>query len=207
MFGLGNPHPTLRLFATYETSDGLLFQSDYDQAPVCHAGELTLTAWETGCTAFFNFSQKGCSASLQSKRVSALRVAVDGQRPVENFNVVDPVVDELTELVGLAGMWSPAAHVDVQVHADDLVRRQEAVADALTQRVDGGRRPKVMDVGDVLRLLGRGGHPRVPGLPADGRSSARVDDDRLSGSTTATGTLGTDAVRLRRARSVVRFCK
>ena len=40
---------------------------------------------------------------------------------------------------------------------DHLVRGQEAVLDALPQRVGVNRRPKIMDVGNVLGFFGRGG--------------------------------------------------
>jgi hypothetical protein len=71
-------------------------------------------------------------------------------------------------------MRAPAVHVDVQVDADDLVRGQEAVADALPQRVGVDRRAEVVDVGDVLGLLGRGGQ-------ADLRGGAEVVEDLAPG--------------------------
>jgi hypothetical protein len=49
------------------------------------------------------------------------------------------------------------------VHLDDLVGGEKAVADALFEGVGEDRLAEVVDVGDVLGLLGRGGQPDLGG--------------------------------------------
>ena len=47
-----------------------------------------------------------------------------------------------------------AFHVAVDMNLDDLVGREEAVADALSQRIGEDRLAEIVDVGDVLGFLG-----------------------------------------------------
>ncbi len=85
------------------------------------------------------------------------------QRAVEVLLVVDAVFDQLAVLVGLALFGAPALQVLVDVDAHDLVGREEAVVDALAQRVGVDRLAEVVDVGDVLGFLGRGGQADLGG--------------------------------------------
>ena len=63
----------------------------------------------------------------------------------------------LAVLVGLALLGAPAVEVFVEADADDLVGREEAVGDALLERVGVDRVAEVLDVGNVSGFLGRGG--------------------------------------------------
>ena len=84
-----------------------------------------------------------------------------------------------------------AFDVAVDVDLDHLVGREEAVVDALLQRVGVDRLAEVVDVGDVLRLLRRGGQADLRGAGevledlAPGRVLGRaaavalVDDDQV----------------------------
>jgi hypothetical protein len=99
---------------------------------------------------------------------------------VEVALVVDAVLDQLAVLVGLPLLWAPALQVLVEVDAHDLVGREEAVVDALLERVGVDRLAEVVDVGDVLRFpwawrSGRSGWRRevVEDL-APGESSAAL---------------------------------
>ena len=49
------------------------------------------------------------------------------------------------------------------VHLDDLVRGQEAIADALPERVDMNRLAEVVDVRDILGFPGGGGEADLRG--------------------------------------------
>jgi hypothetical protein len=60
-------------------------------------------------------------------------------------------------LVELALLGPPAGEVLVEVDADDLVRREEAVLDALLERVRVDRLAEVVRRRDVGRLLRRRG--------------------------------------------------
>ena len=68
--------------------------------------------------------------------------------------------------VDFALLGPVAFHVDVDVDLDDLVRREEAVVDALLQRVGVDRLAEVVDVGDVLRF---------PSAWRSGRSAWRAE--------------------------------
>ena len=57
----------------------------------------------------------------------------------------------------------PAVEVLVEADADDLVGGEEAVGDALPQRVGVDRVAEVLDVGDVLGFLRRGGEADLGG--------------------------------------------
>ena len=56
-----------------------------------------------------------------------------------------------------------AFHVAVDMNLDDLVGREEAVADALLQRIGVNRLAEIVDVGDVFGLLRRGGEADLRG--------------------------------------------
>ena len=92
--------------------------------------------------------------------------------------VVVAVLDHLAVLVGLALLRPPAVKVLVEVDADDLVGREEAVGDALLERVGVDRVAEVLDVGDVLGFLGRGGQ-------ADLRGGGEVLEDLAPGGSSA----------------------
>ena len=82
---------------------------------------------------------------------------------VEVVLVVDAVLDHLAVLVELALLGSPALQVLVEVDAHDLVGREEAVLDALLERIGVDRFAEIVDVGDVLGFLGRGGEADLRG--------------------------------------------
>ena len=87
---------------------------------------------------------------------------------------VDPVFDDVAQLVGHALGRAPAEGVLVQVDADHLVRGQVAVLDALAQAVGVDGLAEVVGIGDVGGLLGRGGQ-------ADLRGRAEVAEDVAPG--------------------------
>ena len=76
--------------------------------------------------------------------------------------------------VEFARLGPVAFHVDVDVDLDDLVGREEAVLDALLERVGVDRLAEVVDVGDVFGFLGRGGQ-------ADLRGGGEVVEDFAPG--------------------------
>ena len=124
-------------------------------------------------------------AATSSVRFSRIEV------PVEVAVVVFAVFDHLAVLVRLAGFGPPAVEVLVEADADDLVGREEAVVDALPERVGVDRVAEVLDVGDVLRFLGRGGEADLrgggevfehlaPGRIVGGAAAVTlVDDDQV----------------------------
>ena len=87
----------------------------------------------------------------------ACRPLGDDQRPVEVRRVVDAILNLLAVAVELALLWSVALHVAIDMDLDHLVGREETVADALLQGIGEDRLPEIGDVGDILRLLRRGG--------------------------------------------------
>lgn len=78
---------------------------------------------------------------------------VDHQGTIEIPGVVDAVFDCVSGSVQLAEFGAVAFDVPVDVDLDDLVGCQEAVADALPQRIGEDRRPEIIGVGDVFGLL------------------------------------------------------
>ena len=99
-----------------------------------------------------------------------LGAVVQHQRAVEILGVVDAVLDLLAFAVELALSGPVAFHVAVDMDLDHLVGREEAVADALLQRIGENRLAEIVDVGDVFGLLRRGGH-------ADLRGSREIFED------------------------------
>lgn len=95
---------------------------------------------------------------------------VDDQGPVEVLPVVTAARDQLTVGVGLAGCRAVALHIHVQVHLDDLVGGEKAVADSLLEGVAEDWLAEPVDVGDVLGLRGCGGE-------ADPGGSGEVVED------------------------------
>ena len=105
--------------------------------------------------------------------------------------VVLAVFDDLAVLVGLALLGAPAVEVFVEADADDFVGREEAVVDALLERVGVDRVAEVVDVGDVFGFLGRGGqadlrggrevveHLAPGGVVGGAAAVALVDDDQV----------------------------
>ena len=73
------------------------------------------------------------------------------------------ILDDLAILVGLAEFGAPAVEILVEADADDLVGREEAVGDALAERVGEDRLAEIVDVGDVAGFLGRGGEADLGG--------------------------------------------
>ena len=92
-----------------------------------------------------------------------LGAVVDHQRAVEILGVVDAVFDLLAVAVELALLRPVAFHVAVDMDLDHLVGREEAVVDALLERVGVDRLAEVVDVGDVLGFLRRGGQADLGG--------------------------------------------
>src|SRR3546814_4633061 len=86
-----------------------------------------------------------------------LGAIIQHQVPVEILGVVDAVFDLVPVAVYLSLLWSIAFNIAVDVNLDDLVGREEAVANALLQAVGVNRLAEVSDIGGVLRFLGGGG--------------------------------------------------
>ena len=76
---------------------------------------------------------------------------------------VDAVFNQVAVLVRHARRGAPAEGVFVQVHADDLVRCQVAVLNALLEAVGVEGRAKIVAVGNLLGFLGRGGQADLGG--------------------------------------------
>jgi hypothetical protein len=105
--------------------------------------------------------------------------------------VVEAIVDLMALLVEFTRPGAIAFDIYIQMHFDDLVRRQKAVADALLERVGVDRRAKVMHVGNVGRFPGRGGEADLrgtgkilqdlaPGRVLGGAAAVTlVDDDQI----------------------------
>ena len=103
---------------------------------------------------------KAIAALLQESRDLPryqCRPPVDDQRTVEVLDVVDAILNLLAVAVELALLRTVALDIAVDMDPDHLVGSEEAVADALLQGVGEDRLSEVGDVGDVLRLLRRGG--------------------------------------------------
>ena len=81
-----------------------------------------------------------------------LRAVVDDEGAVEVLRVVDAVLDLVAVAVRLAPLGTVALDVHIDVDLDDLVRSEEAVLNALLQRVGVNRLAEIMDVGDILRF-------------------------------------------------------
>ena len=103
-----------------------------------------------------------------------LGAVVEHEGAVEILRVVDAVLDLVAVAVELALLGPVALHVAVDMDLDDLVGREEAVADALLQRVGVNRLAEIVDVGDVFRFLRRGGQ-------ADLRGAGEVLEDFAPG--------------------------
>jgi len=80
---------------------------------------------------------------------------VNDEGAVEILGVVDAVLDLVAVAVERAGGGPVAADIGVDMDLDDLVGGEEAVADALLERVGEDRRAEVVEVRDILRLLRR----------------------------------------------------
>ncbi len=85
------------------------------------------------------------------------------QAPVEVTLVVDAVLDELPMLVAFP-LLRPVAHeILVDIDANDLVRRQEPILDALSEGIGIDRLAEVIDVRDVAGLARGGGESDLGG--------------------------------------------
>ena len=110
---------------------------------------------------------------------------------VEVFLIVDAVVELVAIAVGFSLLGAVALDVHVDVDLDHLVGSEEAVADALLERIGVNGIAEVMDVGDVFGLLRRSGEADLGGggevfkdLPPGGilgraAAVALVDDDQV----------------------------
>jgi hypothetical protein len=65
------------------------------------------------------------------------------KRTVEILDVVDAVLDLLAFSIELAPFGPVAFHVAIDMNLNHLVRREESVADALSQRIGVNRRAKI----------------------------------------------------------------
>ena len=120
-----------------------------------------------------------------------LGAVVDDERAVEVLRVVDAVFDFVAVAVRLAPLRPVAFDIDVDMDLDDLVRRKEAVLDALLERVGVNRLPEIMNVGDVLGFLRRGREPDLGrarevfenlapgGIVGGAATMTLVDDDQV----------------------------
>ena len=81
------------------------------------------------------------SVTLRGDQLGAL---LEDEGPVEVLLVVYAVLDLLAVLVDLALLGPPAGEVLVEVDADDLVGGEEAVLDALLERVGVDRLAEVV---------------------------------------------------------------
>ena len=125
----------------------------------------------------------------------------EDQAPVEVRLVVLAVLDELAVLVRLALLRAPTFQVLVDADADDLVRGEEPVVDALLQRVGVDRVAEVLDVGDVLGFLGRCGEADLRG---GGEVFEHLAPGRIIGRTAAVALVDDDEVEEVRARTACR---
>jgi hypothetical protein len=85
------------------------------------------------------------------------------QSAVEILGVVLALLHHLAEFVDLAFFGGVAHGIDIGGDADHLVRREEAVFDALLERVGVNRVAKVGDVADFPGFLGCGREAQVCG--------------------------------------------
>ena len=116
---------------------------------------------------------------------------IDHERPIEVLLVVDPIFDFVAFAIDFPRLGPVALDVAVDVNLDHLVRREEAVMDALLQRIGVDRFAEVVDVRDVPGLLGRRRHADLRGrrevfedLAPGGilrraAAMALVDDDQI----------------------------
>jgi len=94
----------------------------------------------------------------------ALGALVNHKVPVKILLVVDAVFDFVTVLVGFTFLRTVAFDIHIQMHLDDLVGREEAITDALLERVGVNRFAEVMDIGHILGFFGRGGEADLRGI-------------------------------------------
>ena len=76
---------------------------------------------------------------------------------VEVLLVVDPIFDFVAFAIDFARLGPVALDVAVDVNLDHLVRREEAVMDALLQRIGEDRLAEIVGVGDIFGFLRCGG--------------------------------------------------
>jgi hypothetical protein len=88
---------------------------------------------------------------------------VEDQHSVHVALVVDAVLNLLTEVVRHPLGRPPALQVFVEVDADDLVGGEEAIVDALLERVRVDRRANVGERGGLASLLRRGRQAQLDG--------------------------------------------
>ena len=94
---------------------------------------------------------------------NARGAVVDDEVAVKVFLVVKPVFNFLPVLVYFTGRGAVAFNVHIQMHLDDFVRCQKAIAYALLEAVGKNGRAKVVAVGDVFGFFGRGCHANLCG--------------------------------------------
>jgi hypothetical protein len=111
----------------------------------------SMSSQKTMVLSYRSVSVRNCVTFFATK----LRALLQHERAVEVALVVDAVLDLLAELVALALLGAPAGEVLVEVDADDLVGREEAVLDPLLERVRVDRLAEVVRGRDIGRLLRR----------------------------------------------------
>ena len=84
-----------------------------------------------------------------------LRSLIEYQRSIHVFLVVNAIWNQHSVFVMLIPFRPPTLSITIDVDADDFVWGQEAIGDALLQRVRVNGWTKVVDVGNFLGFLGR----------------------------------------------------
>src|SRR6202034_4743636 len=92
-----------------------------------------------------------------------LGAVVNDERAVEIHGVVYAVFNLVPVPVNVAPLRPVAMNVHINVNLDDLVRGEEAVFNALPERVCVNRRTEIVDVRDILGFLRRGGESDLGG--------------------------------------------
>jgi len=133
----------------------------------------------------------GCPEQLHDPPGHQFRALVEDEDAVHVLLVEGAVFDLLPEVVPHARRRCPAVDVFVDIDTDHFIRGKEAVLDALLQTVGVNGLAEVVDIGDVLRFLGRRRHAELNGagkiiedLPPGGiiggaAPVALVDDDHV----------------------------
>ncbi len=133
----------------------------------------------------------GCLEQLHDPPGYQFRALVEDEDAVHVLLVEGAVFDLLPEVVPHPRRRCPSVDVFVDIDTDHFIGGEEAVLDALLQTVGVNGLAEVVDIGDVLRFLGRRRHAELNGagkiiedLPPGGiiggaAPVALVDDDHV----------------------------